>query len=294
MRGCRSVTSELATAVMLAYLTLSGILTAACATSDPMKLVALADKGDLAAFQGEMSKGFDPGMWNTEAGSLADTPLHAAARSGSVPIVKLLLDRGVDPQLRTRDGMTPLAEALVAESVGVVSELAQRGIDLNQPMQGNLTPLAVAISTGREELVATILDHGANVNQVSGDPEHTPLSMAVVGGRVALVKLLLDRGAIAAPGVNTALPPLHAAVLSADPNPEIVGLLLRHGAVADDFAIQTARDQHGKELATLLLASVANPVIQRTLRDVYCKECPIPKNELVDLIVKFEEQQKRK
>ncbi len=58
------------------------------------------------------------------------TAIHIAADSGSVDLVRMLLDAGVDPNLVRKDGHTPFSVAVVARDLPVVEEMVQRGADL--------------------------------------------------------------------------------------------------------------------------------------------------------------------
>ncbi len=56
--------------------------------------------------------------------------LHIAADSGSVELVRILLDAGADPNLVRKDGHSPFSVAVVARDLPIVKELVERGADL--------------------------------------------------------------------------------------------------------------------------------------------------------------------
>ena len=57
--------------------------------------------------------------------------LHAAAYSGSVQVVRLLLDHGWDKEARDHCGSRPLHQAAMCGHVDVIRLLAERGADIN-------------------------------------------------------------------------------------------------------------------------------------------------------------------
>jgi ankyrin repeat protein len=54
---------------------------------------------------------------------LGGTPLHEAAAGGGVEMVKLLLERGTDPKVRSKPGVTALDLAKEYKNADVVSLL---------------------------------------------------------------------------------------------------------------------------------------------------------------------------
>jgi ankyrin repeat protein len=56
---------------------------------------------------------------------------HIAAASTSVALVKLLADKGADPNLLRKDGYTPFSVSVMARNLDVVREMVARGADLN-------------------------------------------------------------------------------------------------------------------------------------------------------------------
>lgn len=58
------------------------------------------------------------------------SPMHIAASSNSVALVKMLADRGGNPNLFRKDGHTPLTVAILAGNLPVIKEMVARGGDL--------------------------------------------------------------------------------------------------------------------------------------------------------------------
>jgi len=126
------------------------------------------------------------------------TALGLAAINGRADVVALLLDRGADPNLADRTGMTPLYAAVDLHTM-------QLGFGRPDP-----PPAVVA---GSVDIVKALLAHGANPNArlatrilkrvyTAGDGRlgkgATPYMRAARAGDVALMKLLLAAGADAA------------------------------------------------------------------------------------------------
>jgi ankyrin repeat protein len=187
------------------------------------------------------------------------TPLLiAAGRSGSSPVVKLLLDHGANPSAHsvTLNGvMTPLAEATFVGDDAVVKMLLDRGADLKA---AGINPLAFAImarcSKGVDLLIGAadqdnlnqqviydvpplgdalalklLLDHGADVNVKTLDG--SPLLLAAAASDtlpVDAVKAMIEKGA----DVNAKSPQGQTALDLAKGRGQtpVVDLLVRVGA----------------------------------------------------------------
>jgi len=128
-----------------------------------------------------------------------DRPLFRAVKSGNIDVVKLLLEKGADPNVSFDDATgSPLDSAVLGGDPEMVRLLIAGGAKVNYKMRGAYTALHSAClakeSPSSLEIVAVLLESGAEVNAVT----HiglTPLMNAVEADNTSLVKLLLSRGA---------------------------------------------------------------------------------------------------
>jgi ankyrin repeat protein len=109
-------------------------------------------------------------------------PLHSAAaqrdEDASLDLVRLLLDRGANPNVAQAGGWTPLHQAAA---------------DPNVAQAGGWTPLHQAAAHGRREVAELLVAKGASLTAESDDGR-TPLEMARVKGHTELEPLLGGTG----------------------------------------------------------------------------------------------------
>jgi ankyrin repeat protein len=118
------------------------------------------------------------------------TPLMRAARAGDAAVMRLLLEKGADPKLTTKDGKTALmfaagvgyrdkntrgeeSEALEALKVSV-----EAGLDLRQVNTRGETALHGAANRGADTIVQYLADQGADLN-AKNKQGFTPLDIAM-------------------------------------------------------------------------------------------------------------------
>jgi ankyrin repeat protein len=103
----------------------------------------------------------------------------------------LLLARGADPNLAARNPMKVRAihAAAASGSLSIVRALIEAGADVNAPQEKGFTPLHEAAATGKLELVRILLDHGASPDQTTEDGK-SALDLARDEKQDAVVDLL--------------------------------------------------------------------------------------------------------
>jgi murein DD-endopeptidase len=159
-----------------------------CAAHDATKVRLLIDAGAIVRAA-------------TVAGHTA--LLVAADYAGAAESVRLLLQHGADPNIRSKAFLaTPLARAALHGDRPVIGLLLDAGAAVNDRPEGSVA-LLVAANQGDREMVTLLLDRGANIEShpqatvqiTNGEQLPTPLMLAADRGWSALVKLLLARGA---------------------------------------------------------------------------------------------------
>ena len=127
------------------------------------------------------------------------TPLHFAAESGSVELIRFLLDKGAAVNALNTADETPLHYAAGWCHVEAVKLLLERKADVTIATNEGDTPLHYLRFVGLREVAELLLDRGADINARNQAGE-TFLGMAVNSGRPQLIDLAFDRGAKIEPG----------------------------------------------------------------------------------------------
>lgn len=129
------------------------------------------------------------------------SPLIAAAQSGHLALVRLLVEAGASVDLGIEGDGNPLIAASGAGWTDIAAYLIEKGADVNAAVEGDETPLINAAAKGHLETVQLLVHAGANVNQGawggnSAAPERrTPLSMAQHYGHDEVAAYLVAEGA---------------------------------------------------------------------------------------------------
>jgi ankyrin repeat protein len=101
------------------------------------------------------------------------TALHAAAYAGSVPIAKLLLQKGaVLEDAENKAGVTPMMVAGEQNQLAVVELLIAQGADPRRPEIHGYLPITRALWKGNKDIVRLYKQHGVScppVNILGGD-----------------------------------------------------------------------------------------------------------------------------
>jgi ankyrin repeat protein len=191
-----------------------GPILAAAASGDAKTVRLLLDAGAQAD---EFPSSNPSGAPNLAAGFR--TPLMWAAYYKDVHMIRLLLDRGADPNRSTYFG-SPLSQACWSDGFEAAELLLARGANVHaRDTIANFTPLhwAAGTESPRQRLVRLLLDHGADPNAAGGEPvgalglvPQTPRLIAERRGRTAVVEALAAAGARESPRPEKAATSQHA------------------------------------------------------------------------------------
>jgi ankyrin repeat protein len=174
------------------------------------ELATVNDKTEVAKFIGEYKADTDiqtkirPTTSDTAQdgdGKYEEMALfHGATYMGDIDVLKSLLDRGADVNIRDESHRTPLCVAAFKGNLGVARLLVERGAEVDTRDKEGRTPLHYASRFGHLEVSRMLVNHGANVNARQQDL-CTPLHLSVGNGRALITgslgveKLLLEHGA---------------------------------------------------------------------------------------------------
>ncbi len=99
---------------------------------------------------------------NTRDITSGDTGLHIVVARSDALWVRFLLQRGADPNIRNKKGMTPLQLATAMGFTEGVEELIKKGASVNVSDQTGETPLIAAVHARNVALVRLLLEKGAD------------------------------------------------------------------------------------------------------------------------------------
>jgi ankyrin repeat protein len=178
-----------------------------------------------------------------------ETPLHWAAFSGNIDLVRFLLEKGAEVDARNGRGLTPLAFAALQGRTPAAGLLIERGADANVRNALNITSLIIAAEQGAVELVEKLISAGADVRIESHIG--TALHRAAFKGHTKVIRVLLKAGA------NTEVMsrrffPLHLAAMA--------GQLEAASALVEGGADVNSRDGGGRTPLHRVLASAHSHV----------------------------------
>ncbi|CAB0030145.1 unnamed protein product [Trichogramma brassicae] len=193
------------------------------------------------------------------------TPLHSAATMGHAHLIKLLLERGANPNSTNKDGETPLHKICELCENGLIEGEVKMCMDsfheVKQRVQADVrdkkgnTPLHRALDRGYQNWIEWLLRIGADPNCANKDGE---TALHIIIRNTALYKLfdeesvekffkIIDDEQLTVQidvKDNSGRTPLQCAV--ANLLPEVVGVLLDRGADLSNFVFPTLSREFGK------------------------------------------------
>lgn len=158
------------------------------------KLILAIQQGNMPVLRSLIEKGIDPNtiFWT---GERPENPLVIAIRAGNLRAIRFLLKKGSDPDGLPAYYTTPLISAIEAGRAEATSELLNAGaIASSTTLEDWNSPLIAAAQNGNSRLVDTLVKMGSMIDQADREGR-TPLMAAVQYGHPDCVQKLIDLGA---------------------------------------------------------------------------------------------------
>ncbi|MEZ0261421.1 MAG: ankyrin repeat domain-containing protein [Alphaproteobacteria bacterium] len=129
-----------------------------------------------------------------------------AAEDGRAEVIRLLVERGADPNSGEGGRYTPLMRVVTNGSSEAAKALLELGAKPEIKNYDGETPLLIAAKNGQGDIVRALVEHGADINARNAAGE-TALHLVAAKGHANLVKYLMDKGAdITAANINMNTP----------------------------------------------------------------------------------------
>jgi ankyrin repeat protein len=164
--------------------------------SSDVQFVRLAEQGNTEAIRELLAREGDARPDVNAAQGDGMTALHWAAFLDDIELAKLLVEAKANVEVETRvDKISPLMLAARNGSAPMIRLLVEAGAWVNRPTETGATPLMAASMTGDVDAVRVLLDAKADVSGREWHHGQTPLMFAAWENRPDVIRLLVERGA---------------------------------------------------------------------------------------------------
>ena len=201
---------------------------------------------------------------STMAAGEDDANLVEAVGRGDQHIIKLMMDRGANPQGTDRSGNTAVLAAAAQGNLALARKFADLGSDIDRKGGTGFTPLGIAALNGDVRMVQFLIKSGAQLD-TRNDNGGSALTNALEAGNYRVADLLLKAGADVDIANRDGMTPLMLALQEDKPDASLLdGILARKpdlGAIDVEgrSTLFIAILQHKQSVVEHLLAMGANP-----------------------------------
>jgi ankyrin repeat protein len=200
--------------------------------------------------------------------------LHQATITGSMEIIKLLIECGSKLDIKDNKGMRPLHYSAYNGKTDIAQLLLRCGSNCNEQTFNGDTPMHYAALHGHADIVFQLLNFGADV-RLTNTNFQSALDVACENGRVKVVEILLQSGLCAnlirdksRDLIDAQLSTTCLHLAAKNNHTDIIRLLLLYGVDINRFthhgtalheACRYGRYQAAKVLLEVLIGFVCHP-----------------------------------
>jgi ankyrin repeat protein len=230
--------------------------------ASPERKISMANESVSRGLLPLVRKLLDSGLDINAADDEGRTLLISAVDSNNLELVQELLGRGANVNQQDEDGETALYFASQGENVEIIQALLKAGANPKIPTNDGYTPLHQAAKEGNLEIVRALLEAGADPNTKTTEQGQAPLLIAVWENHSEVVEELLNRGAN--PNEKEADGDTALYIAAQENRLPIVKMLLQKGAdvnkpaMRDATPLMVASQYADRELVEELLKAGAN------------------------------------
>ncbi|XP_071842194.1 uncharacterized protein [Apostichopus japonicus] len=126
---------------------------------------------------------------------MQQTPLHLAAITNNIEVIRIMLESGANPNEADRNGQTTIHHACYNRNspcMSVIFKYSTFKIDLEKKNFNGHSALHVAVDKRDKVLVRMLLENGANVNAMDSRNGWTPLFIAVANQDIGMLGILVE------------------------------------------------------------------------------------------------------
>jgi len=140
-----------------------------------------------------------PGIDVNAGSNFSSNPAFNAAQNGNLQMLRLLVDSGADLDNRGGKKVDNVQETILiigvsSGSVPVVKYLLSKGVNIEERGIYSYTPLGNAVWYGYNEIVKILVEAGADSNQLQDNDEWTMLMLALYRNNTDIVPYLISLG----------------------------------------------------------------------------------------------------
>src|SRR6266436_71972 len=162
------------------------------ATPAATTLLDAAESGDRAAALRLLA---DKGTNPNAAGPDGTTAIMWAAHNDDLALVQALIKAGADVKLKNQFGTSALTEAAIIGSAPIIDALLKAGADPNFKTPDGETPLMAAARSGKVDAAKVLLAAGADINAKENWGGQSAIMWAAAQGQAEMVKFLASKDA---------------------------------------------------------------------------------------------------